>query len=115
MGGLTHGELFAGIGGFSVGFEQAGIETTWQVEINPASQKVLRAHYKVPLLSDVRECGAQSLLWMVIYKRWRELVRGACVLRSPAVVAGRGADAARSLCGRSATRALCGYRCAAAA
>jgi site-specific DNA-cytosine methylase len=60
--GLSHGELFAGIGGFSVGFEAAGIETAWQVEINPAAQKVLKVHYpNILLLGDVRECGAHNL------------------------------------------------------
>lgn len=29
---LTHGGLFEGIGGFSLGAEWAGIETEWQVE-----------------------------------------------------------------------------------
>jgi DNA (cytosine-5)-methyltransferase 1 len=31
---LTVGELFAGIGGFGLGFERAGFQVKWQVEID---------------------------------------------------------------------------------
>lgn len=32
---MTHGELFAGISGFGLGFSRAGIKTLWRVEIDP--------------------------------------------------------------------------------
>lgn len=35
--GLKAGALFSGIGGFCLGFEQAGIKTAWAVENDPAS------------------------------------------------------------------------------
>lgn len=42
---ITFGDLFAGIGGFSLGFERAGMECKWHVEIEPYCQKVLRKHW----------------------------------------------------------------------
>lgn len=52
---LTFGSLFAGIGGFDLGFERAGMECKWQVEINPFCQKVLAKHWPhVRRHNDVR-------------------------------------------------------------
>lgn len=42
---LTHGALFAGIGGFDLGFERAGIKTVWQVELNNNSRKILAKRF----------------------------------------------------------------------
>src|SRR5438309_1442418 len=59
---MTHGSLFAGIGGFDLGFERAGIETVWQVEIDPFCRKVLEKHWpNVRRFEDVRKCGAHNL------------------------------------------------------
>ena len=59
---LTHGELFAGIGGFGLGFDNAGMKTIWHVEIDKNCQNVLRNHYTDSLiLSDVREVGKHNL------------------------------------------------------
>jgi len=58
------GSLFAGIGGFELGFSRAGISTAWQVEIDPFCQKVLRERYpKIApsLLSDIRQVGKDNL------------------------------------------------------
>lgn len=42
---LTFGSLFAGIGGFDLGFERAGMQTAWQVEINDYAKQVLAAEW----------------------------------------------------------------------
>jgi DNA (cytosine-5)-methyltransferase 1 len=42
---VTFGSLFAGIGGFDLGFERAGMECRWQVEIDPFCQRVLAKHW----------------------------------------------------------------------
>jgi DNA (cytosine-5)-methyltransferase 1 len=59
---MTHGSLFAGIGGFDLGFERAGIKTVWQVEIDPFCRKVLEKHWpKVLRYDDIRECCGSLL------------------------------------------------------
>jgi len=53
---LTVGELFAGIGGFSVGLERTGgFRTVWQVETDDYANKVLAKHWpNVRRWQDVR-------------------------------------------------------------
>jgi DNA (cytosine-5)-methyltransferase 1 len=52
---MTFGSLFAGIGGFDLGLERAGMECRWQVEIDPYCQRVLAKHWpNVPRWNDVR-------------------------------------------------------------
>ncbi len=51
----TVGSLFAGIGGFDLGFEQAGFRTEWQVEINDVCREVLRDRFPhAAQFADVR-------------------------------------------------------------
>lgn len=58
----TMGSLFAGIGGFDLGFERAGFETKWQVEIDPFCRKVLAKHFpNAERYEDVREVGEHNL------------------------------------------------------
>lgn len=59
---LTFGSLFAGIGGFDLGFERAGMVCKWQVEIDDYATKVLEKHWPhVHRERDIRECGAHNL------------------------------------------------------
>jgi DNA (cytosine-5)-methyltransferase 1 len=59
---VTVGSLFAGIGGFDLGFERAGFEIKWQVEIDPFCLRVLRRHWpRVSRFTDVRDVDARSL------------------------------------------------------
>ncbi len=52
---MTFGSLFAGIGGFDLGFERAGMRCEWQVEIDPYCQRVLQKHWpNVRRHDDVR-------------------------------------------------------------
>lgn len=58
----TIGSLFAGIGGFDVGFENAGYRTAWQVELNRINRTVLADRFPhARQFEDVRECGAHNL------------------------------------------------------
>ena len=58
----TMGSLFAGIGGFDLGFERAGFKTSWQVEIDPYCQKVLAKNFpEAERFGDIRECGRHNL------------------------------------------------------
>jgi DNA (cytosine-5)-methyltransferase 1 len=52
---LTFGSLFAGIGGFDLGLERAGMRCAWQVEIDPYARRVLEKHWpNVRRWDDVR-------------------------------------------------------------
>lgn len=51
---LSFGSLFAGIGGFDLGFERAGMECKWQVEIDAACQRILAKHWpSVNRINDI--------------------------------------------------------------
>jgi DNA (cytosine-5)-methyltransferase 1 len=59
---MTVGSLFAGIGGFDLGFERAGYRVRWQVEINAYCRAVLRKHWPgVRRYGDVRRVGRHNL------------------------------------------------------
>lgn len=58
---MTFGSLFAGIGGFDLGLERAGMECRWQVEIDDYASRVLAKHWPhVQRWGDVRTFPAGS-------------------------------------------------------
>lgn len=62
MTGLRCVSTFAGIGGFDVGFERAGMTVTTQVEIDKHARTVLHNHYPtVPLLGDISDVHGTDL------------------------------------------------------
>ena len=106
---LTFGSLFAGIGGFDLGLERAGMRCVWQVEIDPFCRRVLAKHWPdVRRHDDVKTfppqgdwacdliCGGFPCQDISIAGKgvgidgpksrlWREFMRVVCVLR-PRVV-----------------------------
>lgn len=59
---ITFGSLFAGIGGFDLGFERAGMACKWQVEIDDYANRVLAKHWPdVHRERDIRQCGSHNL------------------------------------------------------
>lgn len=54
--------FFAGIGGFDLGFEQAGMKVVFQCEIDPFCQQVLKKHWPdVPLHNDITTLTASHI------------------------------------------------------
>lgn len=52
---LRYGSLFSGIGGMDLGFDRAGMECAWQVEIDHYARRVLEKHWpNVRRHDDVR-------------------------------------------------------------
>ncbi|MBC8347663.1 MAG: DNA (cytosine-5-)-methyltransferase, partial [Verrucomicrobia bacterium] len=59
---FTFGSLFAGVGGFDLGFERAGGKCLWQVEWDKFAQGVLRRRFPgVPLFGDIQKVTADDL------------------------------------------------------
>lgn len=65
MANLLHykvSSFFAGIGGFDVGLEKAGMDVVFQCEINSFCQKVLKKNWPdVPLFSDISKVVASDI------------------------------------------------------
>ena len=62
---MQYGSLFSGIGGIDLGFDRAGMECVWQVEIDDYATKVLEKHWpKVHREKDIRDCGKHNLQWV---------------------------------------------------
>lgn len=59
---MTVGSLFAGIGGFDLGFERAGFQSAWRCEIEPFCRDVLgRKLAPATLFEDVRTLSGSSV------------------------------------------------------
>ena len=62
MGVLTYGSLFAGVGGFDLGFDAAGWDCKFQVEWDKNCQEVLKRNWPdVPKFFDVRTVSGAML------------------------------------------------------
>ena len=56
---LKVGSLFAGVGGFDLGFERAGFELAWSVEVDPHCQAILKKQFpNAKIFGDIREVDA---------------------------------------------------------
>jgi len=51
--GVKVGSLFAGVGGFDIAAERAGMEVAWQSEVDPAASQVLEHHWPGRNLGDI--------------------------------------------------------------
>jgi DNA (cytosine-5)-methyltransferase 1 len=72
---MKHLDLFAGIGGFSLGLDRAGFETIAFCEIEKFPQKVLAKHWPdVPIANDVTKLTYKN---GVLYDDGNEIYRGA--------------------------------------
>jgi DNA (cytosine-5)-methyltransferase 1 len=59
---LSVGSLFAGVGGFDLGFERAGMRVAWSCEIDPFCRAVLARHWpSVPCYPDVRTLAGSEV------------------------------------------------------
>ena len=59
---MTFGSLFAGIGGFDLGLERAGMKPKWQVEYDDYCSRVLAKHWpRVRRFKDIRHVDPADL------------------------------------------------------
>lgn len=59
---LTHGSLFAGVGGFELGFQRQGFNTIWAVERDKHCQRLLKDRFPgIQIFDDVRTVGRSNL------------------------------------------------------
>jgi DNA (cytosine-5)-methyltransferase 1 len=69
---VTFGSLFAGVGGFDLGFERAGLVCKWQVEISEFCRKVLAKHWPdVRRHDDVRTFPPKGGHSLDNLEKWR--------------------------------------------
>lgn len=59
---MRFASFFAGIGGFDLGFERAGIAPAFHCEIDPYCQRILKRHWpEVPLHDDITTLSAKDI------------------------------------------------------
>lgn len=59
---MKFASFFAGIGGFDLGFQQAGMQPVFHCEIDPYCQRILKRHWpKVPLHGDIQTLSAADI------------------------------------------------------
>jgi DNA (cytosine-5)-methyltransferase 1 len=59
---IRFASFFAGIGGFDLGFERAGMQTAFQCEIDPFCQQILKRHWPtVPIHDDITTLTASAI------------------------------------------------------
>ncbi len=59
---LSAGSLFSGLGGIDLAFERVGFQIAWQVENDPAANRVLARHWpRVPRYGDIRDVDPAEL------------------------------------------------------
>lgn len=65
MYSLTLGSIFAGVGGFDLGFRNIGFKTSWMIEWDTNCQHILRRHFpESQLLGDVKGISAKKLSYV---------------------------------------------------
>lgn len=59
---LRFASFFAGIGGFDLGFQNAGLEPAFHCEIDPHCQAILKRHWpEVPLHDDIQTLAPETI------------------------------------------------------
>lgn len=59
---LKLNSFFSGVGGFDLAFERSGFEVSFQCELNPFCQSVLKSHWKnMPFYEDISKLDAQDI------------------------------------------------------
>ena len=59
---MAFASFFAGIGGFDLGFQQAGMKPSFHCEIDPYCQKILKRHWpEVPLHGDITTLKSENI------------------------------------------------------
>lgn len=86
---MKFGSLFTGVGGFDLGFERAGMECAWQVEIDKYCNKVLERHWKdVRRYTDIRDIHSKEYLDSLV-RTWYKPLNGNTYTDEEIIMAGK--------------------------